>query len=207
MKINVETNQPMTDESIKAATGRNWEEWFAYLDAWDAKGKGRRETGVHLYYDLKLGDWWSPTIGVEYEAARGMREKDGKLRGYMICSTKTINAQMPEIYAAWSSPEQLDRWFGEGNKATFEDGGTFENADGNRGEFKRVRKDKDIRLVWKDPRCGEGTPVDVTFTAKGDKKCLMMLSHDRIQTRAEADGLRNAWGAAFDRLKSTLESG
>jgi uncharacterized protein YndB with AHSA1/START domain len=205
MKINVETTQPMTEASVKAATGKSWEEWFAYLDAWDAKGKGRRELGVHLFHELKLGDWWSPTIGVEYEAARDMVEKDGRRKGYMICVSKTINAPLSEVYAAWSSPDQLDRWFGEGIKATFEDGGTFENADGNRGELKRVRKDKDIRIAWNDPKCGEGTIVDVTFTAKGDSKCTMMLAHDRIQTRAEADGLRNAWGAAFDRLKAVVE--
>ena len=33
----------------------------------------------------------------------------------------------------------------------------------------------------------------------------MMMTHDRIQNREEADGLREGWAQALDRLKSVLE--
>ncbi|MBL8230120.1 MAG: SRPBCC domain-containing protein, partial [Bryobacterales bacterium] len=46
--------------------------------------------------------------------------------------------------------------------------------------------------------------VDVVFQAKGTKTGVI-VTHDRIQTRAEADGLRRAWGEALDRLKQMLE--
>src|SRR5947208_11020938 len=182
MKIEIKTAQPLTDESAKAATGRTLTEWYDYLDTWGAKEKGRRETGVHLYHELKLENWWQNTIGVEYENARGMREKNGRLRGYNICATKTINAPAEKVYAAWTTAAGLDKWFGDGNKATFENGGRFENADGNCGEFKRVRENKDIRIAWEDTRFSPGSVADVTFTAKGEK-CLLMANHDRIQTR------------------------
>ena len=42
---------------------------------------------------------------------------------------------------------------------------------------------------------------------KGKGRTGITLTHNRIQTRAEADGLRAAWGTAFDRLKSVLEGG
>ena len=47
--------------------------------------------------------------------------------------------------------------------------------------------------------------VDVTFQDKGKGKTGLMLNHHRIQNRPEADGLRAAWSAAFDRLKAMLE--
>jgi hypothetical protein len=34
-----------------------------------------------------------------------------------------------------------------------------------------------------------------------------MISIDRLQTRAEADGYRQAWGEALNRLKATVEAG
>lgn len=37
-------------------------------------------------------------------------------------------------------------------------------------------------------------------------KCTVMITHDRLQTRAEADGLRAAWGEALGRLKALLEA-
>jgi hypothetical protein len=46
--------------------------------------------------------------------------------------------------------------------------------------------------------------VDVQFQdAKG--KCLMNVMTSRIQTRAESDGLRNAWTDALNRLKAICE--
>jgi uncharacterized protein YndB with AHSA1/START domain len=206
MKITVQTTNPLTDDSARTATGRTLPEWFDHFDAWNAKEKGRRELGVYLYHNLKQDTWWSSTLTVEYEAARDIREKDGRLRGYMICVTKTIATSTGRVFAAWTSAEALESWMGSGTAATVKDGGSFSNSDGNRGEFRRVRTDKDLRFIWNDPACAPGTIVDVTFQSKGDCKCLMMLSHDRIQTRAEADGLRDAWGEAFDRLKLKLES-
>jgi hypothetical protein len=47
--------------------------------------------------------------------------------------------------------------------------------------------------------------VDVMFQDnKG--KCLMNVMTSRIQTRDEADGLRNAWSEALTRLKSLSEA-
>ncbi len=46
----------------------------------------------------------------------------------------------------------------------------------------------------------------VTFADKGKGKTLVTLMHNRIQNRTEADGLRAAWGAAFDKLKQMLET-
>ena len=50
------------------------------------------------------------------------------------------------------------------------------------------------------------TPVEIKFEGKGDK-CTVMVSIERLQTRAEADGYRRAWGEALDRLKAKLEAG
>ncbi|HEU4778261.1 MAG TPA: hypothetical protein VFS58_00115 [Steroidobacteraceae bacterium] len=40
---------------------------------------------------------------------------------------------------------------------------------------------------------------------KGEK-CTVMVSIERLQTRAEADGYRRAWGDALDRLKARVEA-
>ena len=47
-------------------------------------------------------------------------------------------------------------------------------------------------------------PMEIKFAASG-AKCSVMVTIDRLQTRAEADGLRRAWGEALERLKATLE--
>lgn len=207
MKVTLETQNPMTEEAVKSATGKTWEEWFALLDERGGTGPGkRRELGNYLYADCKLDIWWSATINVEYENARGVLDKDNRPKGYMICSTKTIAAPVEKVYAAWVSNDALDRWFSAHNDAEVTDGGCYKNGDGDTGVYKRVRADKDLRFTWENPAHSPATIVDVTFQDNGKGKTLVTVSHDRIQTRAQADGLRDGWGEALDKLKVWLES-
>lgn len=206
MQLTLETQHPLTDESIKSVTGKTWEEWFADFDARGGPSLGRREIGVYLYDQCKVDVWWSAALNYHYEAARGIFDKDGRHKGYMICSTKTINAPLDKVFAAWTSAEDLDRWFGSGNQAEVADGGAFSNSDGNRGEFKRVRANQDLRFTWSGPTEGTDTIVDVTFEKKGENKTGLIVKHDRIQTTAEADGLRAAWGESLARLKALAEA-
>jgi uncharacterized protein YndB with AHSA1/START domain len=73
--------------------------------------------------------------------------------------------------------------------------------DGNRATVKKVNPGKNIRLVWEDEALTLPAPVEIKFAPSG-AKCTVMVTIDRLQTRAEADGYRRAWGEALDRLKA-----
>ncbi|MFY9608199.1 MAG: SRPBCC domain-containing protein [Blastocatellia bacterium] len=203
MQVDLKAEHALTE--VKAATGKTWDEWFSILDKRGGIAKGRRDIGNYLYGECKLDPWWSATINVEYEAARGVVEKDGRPKGYMICVTKTIAAPVDKAYGAWASAEGLNEWFSKKNKADVADGGSYSNADGDTGVFKRVRKNKDLRFTWENPAHTSPTQVDVVFQDKGKGKTGVMVTHDRIQKREEADGLRDGWAQALDCLKSLLE--
>lgn len=205
MKVIYETDFPITDDACAAATGKSIQEWFAVLGAFGGPSKGRRALGNHLFADLKVDIWWVQTLNSQYEIHHGIREKDGRLKGYCICSTKTISAPLDRVYRAWASPKQLDRWFSSGSTGAVEAGGEFSNADGNRGIYKRVREAKDLRLEWLG-ETGDSSIVDVAFSDKGKGKTGVLVTHDRIQTREEADGVRRAWGDALTRLKDLVEN-
>ncbi|MBN9504237.1 MAG: hypothetical protein BGO01_01885 [Armatimonadetes bacterium 55-13] len=201
MKVNLQPDFPVTNDAAKEATGKTLDQWFAELDAAEGLKIGRRECNQYL---VKAGvePWWCTTISVEYEAHHKKTEKDGKLKGYFICSTKTIAAPVERIYAAWTTSADLDQWLGAGSKINLTEGGTYENADGNKAEFKRIRQNKDLRFTWK---AGDDSLVDMSVQDKGNGKTYLLVNHDRIQTRAEADGLRAAWANAIDQLKKLVE--
>jgi uncharacterized protein YndB with AHSA1/START domain len=205
MNLKLESQFPVTDEAAKTATGKSLKEWFAILDSRGGPTQGRRAINDYLYGECKVDAWWVSTINIEYEAARGVVEKDGRPKGFNICVTKTIAAPVDKVYASWASDASLDQWFGSGNKADVQNGGSYSNSDGDSGVFKRVRPNKDLRFTWENPACKPGSIVDVVFQDKGKGKTGIVVTHDRVQTRAEADGLRNAWGEALDRLKVRLE--
>jgi uncharacterized protein YndB with AHSA1/START domain len=206
MQCEIKSDFPVTNEAAKKATGKTLDEWYKLIDAAGGPKLGRRAINVLLYSDNGVDAWWATTIAVEYEKHKDIKKKDGLYEGYFICSTKTIAAPLDQVYAAWADTAQLARWFGAGSKAAVVDGGAYSNKDGDRGSYLRVRPNKDLRFTWENPALSAPTLVDVSFEDKGKGKTGLLVNHTRIQSRAEADGLRTAWSAALDKLKALLES-
>lgn len=204
MKISLRADYPLDDATAKAATGRTLSEWYALLDASGGPEQGRRAIGSLLHDSHHVAPWWAATINVGYEAAHGRCEKDGRPKGYMICSTKAIKATAETCFAAFASAAALDRWLGSGHTLSFVEGGSLDNADGNRARIRKINPGKKIVMIWEQIDAAPDTPVEVAFQASG-AKTTVMVSHDRLQTRAETDGLRAAWGEALTRLKASLE--
>ena len=130
--------------------------------------------------------------------------KDGRPKGYTICATKSIKAAPQPCFDAFASAAALDRWLGPGHDLEFKDGGTLANGDGNRVQLRKINPGKAIKLVWTQADAATDTPVEVKFQPAG-AKTTVMITHERLQTRAEADGLRRAWGDSLERLKAMLE--
>ena len=99
----------------------------------------------------------------------------------------------------------MSKWFGGATKADVKDGGTFQNKEGDKGTFLRVRENKDLRMTFETGGTSAPSQVDVQFQDKGKGKTGLLVNHSRIQTREEADGLRAAWAQALDKLKATCE--
>ena len=203
MKVVNKPDFPITDAACKKATGKTLKQWFKELDAMDGLKKGRRACTQHIY-TKELGAWWPTTIYVEYEAHHGVTKKDGLAEGYSICVTKSINAPVANVYKAWTNAAKFKEMFGDGGKQSVKVDGEISCKSGCKGTFTRIRPDKDLRFMWKHKGCTAPMQVDVQFQDnKG--KCLMNVMTSRIQTRAESDGLRDAWTDALNRLKAMCE--
>lgn len=204
MKVERKSLHAVSDETCSAATGRTLAEWHAQIDARGGAALGRRAIGDLLVRELGVDPWWSATITHEYELARSILEKDGKPRGYTICVTKSIAADPRACFGAFADAAALDRWFGPGHDVRIEDGGYWRNADGNRATVRKATAGKSIRLTWEDAGLTMPAPAEIKF-APGGRKTTVMVTIERLQTRAEADGYRQAGGEALERLKQTLE--
>ena len=204
MKIDNTPDFPVTDAVCKQATGKTLKDWFKELDRMDAIAKGRRET-VQYIYGIKADPWWPTTIYVEYEKHKGVTKKDGRPEGYTICATKTINAPVEKVYKTWTDPRKFSEMFGDSPKQEVKEGGSLTCRAGTKATFTRVRPNKDLRFMWEHEGITMPVQIDVQFQdSKG--KTLMNVMPSRVQTRAEADGLRRAWGEALSRLKTMCES-
>jgi len=203
MQVVNKSDFPLTDAACKQATGKTIVQWFTELDGKDGLELGRRECTQHVY--TKCEDlWWATTIAVEYEAHHQLKKKDGLPEGYTICVTKSIKAPVKVAYETWTDPARFAEMFGDRGKQAVEVDGRINCQAGCQGTFTRIRPNKDLRFTWQHTGCSGPMQVDVQFQDnKG--KCLMNVMTSRIQSRAEADGLRSAWTAALERLKSMCE--
>lgn len=204
MKIELKPEQAYDEASARKATGKSLGDWFAVLDQAGGPAAGRRDLGQLLFAAHKVDPWWSSTILGLYEAAHGLREKDGRMKGYTICSTKSLKASPQTCYEMFATATALDRWLGPDHSLDLVEGGSLRNGDGNVATLRKINPGKSIRMLWQQPGIGEDTPVEIKFAPSG-AKTTVMVTHERLQTREEADGLRAAWGAALERLKQLVE--
>ena len=75
MHVDYTPDFPVTDDSCRAATGRTFAEWGAYIEAAGMAEK-RRDAIQAVYNETGRGKdvWWPTTIWVEFERARGVVE-------------------------------------------------------------------------------------------------------------------------------------
>jgi uncharacterized protein YndB with AHSA1/START domain len=202
MKRTTSEARATDDMACRTATGRTKVQWFEAIDASGADG--RAGIGKFLQGE-KVDPWWIGTLTVEFEAARGIVEKDGRPRGYSICSTKTVDATAPRVFRALTTSADLAAWFGGGATIAAKEGGAIADRDGRLGQVTRVRPDKALAFTWDAAGFGEGSRVEVLVQPKGTKTGLV-VNHTRIAARHDADELRGMWEGALQRLKAHLES-
>jgi len=205
MQIHLRSDKPLDEATAWLETGRTAEDWFALLDALGGPDLGRHAIADHLRADNALDPWWIDTLLVEYERARGAKETDGRALGYAIEVVRRIDALPRACFDAFATGAALDRWFGHDNDIDFRDGGAWANEDGNRAVLRKVVAPKSIVLTWHQPDAAPNTPVEIHFVAAGNATDVKVMQ-ERLQTRAEADGMRRAWSEALARLAATLEA-
>ena len=172
----------MSDASVKAKTGKDWKTWFAWLDRAGAQKLRHRDIAT-LISEQGVPGWWSQNVTVEYERARGLRERYETTSGYSVSISKTLPASLSKLYAATASPVQRKKWFPE-------------------GAFKATSQTKDRYLhgVW-----NENSRLDVGFYAKGEDKAQIAVQVGKLGKKTDVEIERAAWKAALARLQSQLE--
>ena len=173
----------MADAAVKAKTGKAWADWFSTLDAAGAAGMDHKSIAALLVKQHAIPGWWSQMITVEYERARGKRDRHETASGYSVAVTKTIATSLSGLYAATANAAQRRKWFPTG---------TFEPSS--------QTKDKYFRGAWK-----RNSRLEVGFYAKGDGKAQIALQVRKLTKKGDVETERTAWRSALTRLQTMHE--
>ncbi len=130
--------------------------------------------------------------------------------------TRIIRAPREKVFAAWTEPETLQRWWGPGPVTCPEAhvdlrvGGEYRlanlEADGSitwiSGRFERVRAPEELVYTWRVSIVpGDPTLVSVRFLEHPEGTELE-LKHERFAEAALRDMHLQGWGGCFDKLEA-----
>ena len=62
-----------SDDAVRAATGRGWNDWCDLIDAWPAHTEGHTAIAAYLEAEHAVDGWWAQTVTVGYERITGAR--------------------------------------------------------------------------------------------------------------------------------------
>lgn len=173
----------MSDEAVKAKTGKTWKEWFAILDKAGATKMSHREIVTLLNTKHGVGPWWQQMVTATYEQQRGLRDEHQKPEGYQISVSRTVNVPLTKLYKAFATEKSRARWLA----AT---GLVVRTATAN----------KSMRVTWADGK----TSLEIGFYAKGDEKSQVALQHSKLPDAKSAAKMKTYWGDALDHLREVI---
>jgi hypothetical protein len=174
----------MSDDAIRARTGRGWEELFALLDDWGATERTHTEIARRLREEHGIGGWDSQAVTVSYERARGMRAVGEHDDGFAITASKTVAVPVKALFEAFRDADARRRWLPDGELRE-----------------RTALPHRSIRYDWDDG----STRVNVFFDAKGDAKSTASVSHERLPNSDEAQRMKAYWRERVTALKEELE--
>jgi hypothetical protein len=172
----------MTDEVVKAKTGRAWDQWVRTLDRVGAVNMTHRAIAELVHEQYQVPDWWSQTVTVGYERIRGLREIGQRRDGsYEASKSKTIAVPIGRLYRAFTHAPTRRRWL-PANVV-----------------IRSATPNKAVRLTWEDK-----TPVEVEFFEKGAAKSQVAIQHRKLPDRAAIARLKIYWGERLAALAEDL---
>ena len=171
----------ISSESVRAKTGKGWEEWFALLDIENAVSLPHKQIAALLNGKHGVPGWGAQMVTVGYEQARGLRQVNGQTGGFTANISRTLPYPALAVYEALVNTRRRRRWLDLALKVT-----TSTEA-------------KSVRIAVAD-----GSRVDVNLYPKGESKTVLQLQHEKLPDAAAVQDRKTYWAAALDRLRGLL---
>lgn len=180
--------EKLSDDVLREATGKDWPQWFAVLDAWGATSRNHTEIARHVREDHGVDGWYAQSVAVGYEQERGLREVGQSSTGaWRTSGSKTIAASPAQVIEAFADEAVRRRWLPDASLT-----------------LRTHRPAKSVTADFKDAE-GTTTRISVTLTVKGPEKTVVGVGHEKLRDAAEVAAYKVFWRERLAELKSLLE--
>ena len=175
----------LSDEAISQATGRDWAQWCAVLDAWGAMTRSHTEIARHVNETYEIPGWWAQSVAVGYERIRGLRAKYQRQDGTFVASaSKTLAVDIAELWEAVSDETRRAAWLA-----------------GTETRQRAATPPKVIRFDW----LADGSRVALYLTPKGEGRSLLAVEHAKLPDAESVAASKAFWKGRLGALATLLE--
>jgi hypothetical protein len=173
----------MSDQAVRKGSGKGWDEWYGILDAWGAQERSHTEIARHVNEEHGVPGWWSQTVAVGYERARGMRAVGQQTDGFSVGVTKTVPVNVHQLFEAFADAGLRRRWLEQGTLRT-----------------RTLQPGRSARFDFRDG----ATRVHAYFEEKGPEKASVVVQHERLADPDAREEARAFWKDRLRRLTGFL---
>jgi uncharacterized protein YndB with AHSA1/START domain len=175
----------ISDEAVKAKTGKDWAAWFRILDRAGARKMTHTEIATLLHEKEKVPGWWCQMVAVRWEQERGLRKVFQTCRGdFAANGSRTLAAPLPEVFRAFRDPAARRCWLPDAPL-----------------EITTATVNKSIRARWGDTK----ERVSFYFYPRPGGRSSVSVDHMGIPSERDAHRRRAWWGERLDRLRERVE--
>ena len=190
----------ISDDKVRAETGRTWTEWEAELDARGAADLPHARIVALLADGLVQSSWWRQSITVDYEKRKGRRTlgqtADG---GFQIGVRRTVPMAPDDAWRLVTSPEGLRAWLGDVPGLSLEKGAAYTAGDGSAGQVRVSTPGSHLRITRQQPGWARASTIQVRIIAAGARSTIS-FHEERLPAAADREARRRHYRATLDAL-------
>jgi activator of HSP90 ATPase len=191
----------ITDEAVKKATGKMWEEWIQFLNKKGADKMTHTEIVAVLYKKHIEKGWWAQNVANGYEKSKGKRTVGDTQIGYEVGVRKTFPMSVKKAWEFVTSKKGVAIWLGDEINLKFEKGEKYETKDGVIGEVRVINPLENIRLTWQPKGWKKHSVIQIRVIPSGNG-CVISFHQEQMPSVEDREIRRKYWQGVLDVIPS-----
>jgi len=192
----------ISSDSLREATGKDWDEWLETLDAAGAADWDHKEIVAYLkreHGDTTTG-WWRQSLAVGYEQARGKRVVgETAAAGFEVGVRRSVAASEADVWELLTSRPEL--WLGE--SVAFRKGERY-SVPGASGEIRVVKPGDRLRLTWQPEGWAAPATLQFALSRSQSGKTTITAHLEKLPDARARDTMREHLREALDRIVAAV---